>query len=483
MVPVNTPPAADPRTLGPSVVIVGGGPGGYEAALVAAQLGADVALVEDCGPGGNAVLTDVVPSKALISTASSRLRALGVGELGLRYTSEEGPLTPDAVEQTVRTHMGKVNARVVGLADAQSRDVRDSLESAGVRVLTGRGRLLSNDRVHVDLASGGTMALDADAILVSTGAHPRELDSARPDGERILTWKQLYALEEVPPELVVVGSGVTGAEFASAYDALGSTVTLVSSREHVLPGHDADAAQVIEDVFARRGLTVVSRCRAEAVRRAGDGVEVDLSDGRTITGSHCLMAVGAIPNTSGIGLEQAGVRTSRSGHVEVDGVSRTTARGVYAAGDCTGVMPLASVAAMQGRIAMWHALGDAVSPLRLHTVSSTIFTHPQIATVGQSQDDIEAAEVPTATAMLPLASNPRAKMEGIHDGFVKLFCRVGSGTVIGGVVVAPIASELIFPVAVAVDQRLTVDQLAHTFTVYPSLSGSIAEAARRLRRH
>ncbi len=279
---------------------------------------------------------------------------------------------------------------------------------------------------------------------------------------------------------MVVGSGVTGAEFASAYDALGVDVVLVSSRDRVLPGEDGDAAEVIEDVFQRRGMTVLSRSRAASVVRSGDGVVVTLADGRTVEGSHCLMAVGSVPNTAGLGLEDAGVRLTSSGHVEVDRVSRTSARGVYAAGDCTGVLPLASVAAMQGRIAMWHALGDAVTPLDLRTVSANIFTAPEIATVGWTQAQIEAGEAQGKVVKLPLAGNPRAKMQGIHDGFVKLFCRTGSGTVIGGVVVAPRASELIHAVTLAVEHRLTVDDVAQAFTVYPSLSGSIAEAARRL---
>ena len=259
-------------------------------------------------------------------------------------------------------------------------------------------------------------------------------------------------------------------------------VVLVSSRDRVLPGEDADAAQVIEEVFRRRGMTVLPRSRAASVRRDGDGVVVTLEDGRTVEGSHVLMAVGSVPNTTGLGLEESGVALTASGHIETDRVSRTTARGVYAAGDCTGVLPLASVAAMQGRIAMWHALGDAVSPLDQRTVSATIFTEPEIATVGWTQAQIESGEAQGVVVKLPLAGNPRAKMQGIHEGFVKLFARTGSGTVIGGVVVAPRASELIFPVTLAVEHRLTVDDVAHAFTVYPSLSGSIAEAARRLHR-
>jgi pyruvate/2-oxoglutarate dehydrogenase complex dihydrolipoamide dehydrogenase (E3) component len=280
----------------------------------------------------------------------------------------------------------------------------------------------------------------------------------------------------------VVGSGVTGAEFASAYLALGAEVTLVSSRDRVLPGEDADAAGVLEEVLTRRGMNVLSRSRMASVAREGDRVVVTLTDGRTVEGSHCILALGSVPNTSDLGLERAGIDTDSSGFITVDRVSRTTARGVYAAGDCTGVLMLASVAAMQGRIAMWHVLGDAVAPLDLKTVSSNVFTAPEIATVGWSQRAVDAGEIAVQTVLLPLAGNARAKMQGVRDGFVKLFCRPGTGIVVGGVVVGPRASELIHPVSIAVAESLTADQLAQAFTVYPSMSGSIAEAARRLHR-
>jgi dihydrolipoamide dehydrogenase len=315
-------------------------------------------------------------------------------------------------------------------------------------------------------------------LLIATGATPRILPDAVPDGERILTWRQIYDLPELPEDLIVVGSGVTGAEFAGAYQALGSNVSLVSSRERVLPHEDKDAAVVIEDVFRRRGMNVISKSRAEAVHRKGDGVIVTLADGRTISGSHCLLTVGMIPSTSGIGLSHAGVNRDSRGFVEVDRVSRTSVPGVYAAGDCTGVLLLASVAAMQGRIAMWHALGEAVQPIRLSHVASTIFTDPEIASVGVSQAAVDRGEITTRVMKQPLATNPRAKMGGFRDGFVKIFARPGTGLILGGVVVAPRASELILPIAIAIDQNLTVEQIAHTFSVYPSLSGSLTEAAR-----
>ncbi|WP_327087514.1 NAD(P)H-quinone dehydrogenase [Nonomuraea sp. NBC_01738] len=452
------------------IVIIGGGPGGYEAALVAAQLGAEVTMVEQEGPGGACVLTDCVPSKTLIATSVRKQALHDAPSLGVSFT---GGLDGDV--GVAQVDLPLVNKRVKELAQAQSADIATRVAAEGVEIVHGRGRLVDPRVVKV-----GERTIRADVVLVATGATPRILRGAEPDGERILTWRQLYDLDTLPEHLIVVGSGVTGAEFAGAYRSLGCEVTLVSSRDRMMPNEDADAAEVLEEVYRRRGMNVMGRSRAASVKRTADGVLVTLEDGRVAEGSHALMTVGMVPNTGGIGLAEAGVELDRNGFVKVDKVSRTSASGVYAAGDCTGVLMLASVAAMQGRIAVWHALGEAVQPLRLATVASNIFTDPEIAAVGVAQRSIEAGEIEANVVKLPLATNARAKMQGFNDGFVKLFCRPHTGIVLGGVVVAPRASELILAVSVAVQQRLTVDQLAHTFAVYPSLSGSIPEAARRL---
>jgi len=449
------------------VVIIGGGPGGYEAALVAAQLGANVTLIERDGIGGAAVLTDVVPSKALIAVAEAATDTKGSSVIGVHATN-------------VSIDIAEVNARLKKWAATQSADIQERLLSQGIKVLAGTAELVDAENVKVILRDRTEINLAAEVVLLATGARPRELASAVIDGQRILNWKQLYEFTELPTDLIVVGSGVTGAEFAGAYQALGSQVTLVSSRDQVLPGKDSDAAKVVQDVFAKRGMRVLSQSRAIQVTRSDSGVEVELETGEIVSGSHCLMAVGSLPNTEAIGLENVGVKTNDAGFIDVDKVSRTSVRGVYAAGDCTGVMMLASVAAMQGRIAMWHALGDAVHPLNLETVSSNVFTDPEIATVGVSQSDLDSGNEIASVVNLPLATNARAKMQGISEGFVKIFCRPDTGVIVGGVVVAPKASELIFPIALAIEHRLTVDQMSQTITVYPSLSGSIAEAARQL---
>ncbi len=467
------------------IVIVGGGPAGYESALVARQLGADVTVVDRDGLGGACVLTDCVPSKTLIATSEAMTSLASAGSLGVRFRKGADDAwdddDPDQPPEAVTVDAPTVYGRVKTLALAQSLDIANRLAREGVNVVQGSGRLVDSHHVAVRrMHADSDDVIDADVVLLALGAHPRVVPGAEPDGERILTWREVYDLPEIPERLVVVGSGVTGAEFAGAFQSMGSHVTLVSSRDRVLPGEDADAAAVIEGVFRRRGMTILNGARAVAAERTGDGVLVTLEDGRTVDGTHALMTVGSIPSTQGLGLEEAGVATDASGYITVDKVSRTSVPNVYAAGDCTGVLMLASVAAMQGRIAMWHALGEAVAPINLGNVSATIFTDPEIATVGVRQSDVDEGRVYGVVKKLPLATNARAKMQGITDGFVKLICRPESGKVLGGVVVAPRASELILPVTLAVSLGLNVDQVAHTFSIYPSLSGSLTEAARQL---
>src|SRR3712207_6652771 len=458
------------------IVIIGGGPAGYEAALVAAQLGAEVTVVERDGVGGASVLTDCVPSKTLIAAAGAATSVREATVLGLHGADLSG----------VALDLATVNSRVKSLAMAQSADIHQRLRTEGVRIVDGSGRLadespgLSSHTVEVLDADGGvTETLTSDVVLLATGADPRVLPGAEPDGERILDWRDVYDLQEMPEHLVVVGSGVTGAEFASGYLEAGVPVTLVSSRDRVLPGEDADAAEVLEEVFQSRGGRITERARAAKVTRTEKGVLVELTDGRTVEGSHALMTVGTVPNTAGLNLEQHGVAVTESGHVVVDRVSRTTVPGIYAAGDVTGVFQLASVAAMQGRIAMWHALGEAVAPIRLKTVAANVFTHPEIATVGVQEKSL-ADDADVQVVRLPLATNARAKMSDLRAGFVKLFARRSTGVIVGGVVVSPGASELVLPIALAVTKGLTVADLAQTFAIYPSLSGSITEAGRRL---
>jgi pyruvate/2-oxoglutarate dehydrogenase complex dihydrolipoamide dehydrogenase (E3) component len=472
------------------IVIIGGGPAGYEAALVAAARGpevVDVTVVDCDGIGGACVLWDCVPSKTFIASTGVRTELRRAPDLGYALEFEDAKIS-----------LSKINERVKTLAAAQSADIAERLRNEGVTLIAGRGELIDDvpgmaaHTVKVTAHDGSVSTIKADVVLIATGASPRVLSGAEPDGERILNWRQLYDLEELPEHLVVVGSGVTGAEFVNAYTELGVKVTVVASRDQILPHEDSDAAAVLEEVLADRGVTLVKNARADKVTRATRtrggqtteaGVLVTMTDGRTVEGSHALMTVGSVPNTSGLGLDRVGIELGKGDYLKVDRVSRTSVPGIYAAGDCTGLMLLASVAAMQGRIAMYHALGEGLEPIRLRTVAAAVFTRPEIAAVGVPQSKIDDGSVPARTVVLPLNTNARAKMSGLRRGFVKIFCRPATGVVIGGVVVAPIASELIMPIALAVQNGNDVEDLAQTFSVYPSLAGSITEAGRRLMAH
>ncbi len=455
------------------IVILGGGPAGYEAALVADELGAEVTIVADEGLGGASVLWDCVPSKALI-VASEAMEwvhtadALGVHIAGL-----------DEVDRTV-VDFKRVGNGVLELGANQSRDIERRVLAGDVELIRGRGRISDFHEVTATRDDGTEVVLPADYVLVATGSTARVLPFFEPDGERVLVSQQAYSLPEVPEHLIVVGSGATGAEFAHAFRRFGAEVTLVSSRELILPTEDPDAAAVIESVFERRGMTILRRSRAVSCERRGDEVVIGLKGGGEVVGSHVLFTVGQVPTSADIGLEACGIEPTAGGGIEVDGVGRTSCRWVYAAGDVIGRVMLASVAAMQGRTAMWHALGEAVQPIRDDAIVGTIFTDPEVATVGMSPEEATAAGYPVQTARLDFRSNPRAKMIHGTDGFVKVHAMVGSGTVVGGVVVSARASDLIQPLAVAVQNRLSVAQLAQTLTVYPSMAGSVAECARML---
>jgi NAD(P)H dehydrogenase (quinone) len=289
-----------------------------------------------------------------------------------------------------------------------------------------------------------------------------------------------------------VGSGATGAEYAHAFARFGSEVHLISSRDQILPSEDPDAAAVIEDSFERWGATIHRRRRAIDLERGSDGVRVKVgasapAGGRAVTdtgtwveGSHALFCIGQVPASAGLGLEQAGVELADGGAIPVDAVSRTNVHTIYAAGDVTSGIMLASVAAMQGRNAMWHALGRAVEPLRKDSIAACIFTNPEVASVGLTPADADRARIPIETISLPFAGNARAKMERTTDGFVKIHAMAGSGTVVGAVIVSVNASDLISSLSVAVHNRLTVSQLSHTMSIYPSMDGSTREVARML---
>ncbi len=444
-------------------VIVGGGPAGHAAATAAATLGARVTLVEDSIVGGAAHLWDCIPSKAMVAS-SMRISAIrNAARLGL---SDAGPVDLD---------MTRLVERLEHITGSLAAGVTDMLMSQGVEIVRGRGRFLDGHTVEA-VGDAGTVRLPFDVALVSTGSRPWVPDWAEVDGERMLTTRHAYHLAELPEHIVIVGSGVTGVEMVHIFSSLGSQVTLLVSRHHVLPHRDAEVAAVLEEDFLERGVRLLKGSRASAIRKTADGVEVETEDGRSVAGTHVLLAVGSVPNTEDLGLAAAGVTTSR-GYVTVDEWQRTSAPHIYAAGDVTGQMPLSSVATMQGRKIGRHLMGHEVTPVDLNRVSQAIFTEPEIASVGLEEVDAAAVGRKVRITKVPFAANPRALIQANPRGFAKVVSDPATHVVLGGTVVGHHASELIGTIALAVQARLRVDALVETLMVHPSLMESIVEAA------
>jgi pyruvate/2-oxoglutarate dehydrogenase complex dihydrolipoamide dehydrogenase (E3) component len=447
----------------PSFLIIGAGPGGTAAATNAAALGARVVLVERDIVGGAAHLWDCIPSKTLTATAIRIDSMRNAAALGL--VAAAGQVDPRQLTERIHHISGDINRGWVSL-----------LRSQGVEIVEGTGRLVSPTEAVVD-TDRGERTFSFDRALISTGSAPRVPDWAEVDGELVLTTRHAYALAEIPEHMVVVGSGVTGVEFVHIFESLGSQVTLVVSRQQILPHRDPEVAAVLEEDFLERGVRLVIGARATAIEKTpGGGVVVVCDDGRRVAGSHALLAVGAVPQTAGLGLEGIGVETS-GGYLIVDEFSRTNLPHIYGAGDCTGQMLLSSVAAMQGRKIARHALGLAVTPIDYSKVAQAVFTQPEIASVGLEEADAAALGRKVRTTKVPFATNARALLQGYTRGFVKVISDPATGVVLGGTIVGHRASELIGILALAVQGRLPVNVLVETLLVHPSLSESISDAA------
>ena len=448
------------------LVIIGGGPAGNTCATVAATLGAEVTLVEREIISGAAHLWDCIPSKALIATGGELSELRRAPEMGL--AAAEGALDVQALKR-----------RIDSIQSHLHESVCDLLNSQGVRLLIGTARFKDDHTIVVE-TSGGLEELEADFVVIATGSRPRVPDFAAVDGERILTTRDCYPPPEIPEHAIVIGSGVTGVEFTHMFASLGSKVSLLVSRQQVLPIKDAEVASVLEEAFLDRGVTLLKGARACEIDRDGDVVHVRCEDGRVIDGSHAILAVGSLPNTEDLGLADAGVLLDDAGYVVVNHNCVSSQRHVYAIGDVSGKLPLSSVAAMQGRKIAEHLMGMHNRPHRnldYDKAASAVFTEPEIADVGLAEAEAFASGRKIRVTKVPFTANAKALIKGDPRGFVKIISDPATGVVLGGSIVGRNAAELIGVVALAVTAGLKVSDIVDSLLVHPALSESLADAA------
>lgn len=446
-------------------MIIGGGPAGNSAATYAARLGAQVTLIERDVIGGAAHLWDCIPSKTMIATGGAMSFTRRIGGMGLE-------------QQDAEVDVAALTGRIEDIKGRLQRNTIQLLESQGVRMIAGGARLLGPNRVEVTTSSS-VEVIEADAILISTGSRPRIPDWCHPDGERILTTRDCYPPKQFPTSITVVGSGVTGVEFVHMFSSFGAQVTLVVSRQQVLPNKDAEVAAVLEDDFLRRGVRLLKGARATSIERVDDQVVVSCDDGRVVHSSHAVLAIGSVPNTDGLGLEAGGVEAER-GYVIINRHCQSNVSHIYAAGDVSGKLPLSSVASMQGRKVAEHVMGlqkVAHRHLDYDKAASAIFTEPEIADVGLAETEAFAQGRKIRVTKVPFSATPKALINNDSRGFVKIVSDPATGVVLGGSIVGRHAAELISVIALAVTAHLKVSDIVESLFVHPALAEALAEAA------
>jgi dihydrolipoamide dehydrogenase len=446
-------------------VIIGGGPAGNTAATHAARLGAQVTLIERDVIGGAAHLWDCIPSKTMIATGGAMSFTKRIHGMGLEQQEAEVDIA--ALEGRIADIKGRLQSNTIRL-----------LESQGVRLLMGSAQFAGPHEIDV-ATSSGVERITADAVLVATGSRPRVPEWCFPDGERILTTRDCYPPKVFPTSMTVVGSGVTGVEFVHMFSSFGSAVSLVVSRQQVLPSKDPEVAAVLEDDFLRRGVRLLKGARATSIERVDNEVVVSCDDGRVVRSSHAVLAIGSVPNTDGLELDIAGVKADR-GYVTINRHCQSNVAHIYAAGDVSGKLPLSSVASMQGRKVAEHVMGlhkVAHRHLDYDKAASAIFTEPEIADVGLAETEAFAVGRKIRVTKVPFSSNPKALINNDSRGFVKIVSDPATGVVLGGSIVGRHAAELISVIALAVTANLTVSDIVESLLVHPALSEALAEAA------
>ena len=439
-----------------TMIVIGGGPAGITAALEAANCGARVTLVSSEPVGGRANWHSLVPSKVLLTAADHLGEAAHNPALGLAGAPPE----PD---------LPSLRDRIADQARAWHRHHVSLLESRGVGIVSATARFLDAHRVELSREGADAETMSFDRAVIATGSLPIFLPDIKPDGRRVLAPRLAGKLAEWPAHMIVVGGGVTGAEFAYFFNRMGADVTWVTDLPQILPRVDPDLSDVLEQALSARGITVMKSAPVELVRPQMDGVSVTLNDGRTLAGSHGFLAIGRRADMTDLALDAAEVEVTPQG-IATDAFGRTSQAHIYAAGDVTGPPFVANRGQSQARVAARHASGVETAGFRPGTVVEAVYTAPQLAVVGLSESEATATgrSVKVFRAAMGEALKPR--LAGATEGFIKILCDREDGRVLGGGACCDRAAEVLAPVAIAIAGATTFETLAAVFPAYPTLS-------------
>ena len=452
------------------VVVIGAGPGGYVAAIRAAQLGLRTAVVERRFLGGVCLNVGCIPTKALLHTAD----LLEEARAGKRFGVVAQEVTLDW--KAALKHKEQVVRQMTG-------GVGSLMKKNKIDVYNGTARLAGRNSVRVTDGDGNQTELAARNVILATGARPKELPAigAAIDEDRILSSTGALELKEVPTSLLIVGAGAIGVEFASMYRAFGSEVTLVEMLPRIVPNEDEEISAELTRALARRGITILTGARLERVERDDAGVTATVAGGegkqQRLTVERLLLGIGITPNTQDLGLEDLGVVLDPRGFIQVDGMMQTTEPGLYAIGDCVPTPWLAHVASAEGIVAAEHIAGRAPPPLNYDKIPNCTYCSPEVASIGLSEAEARARGYEVKVGRFPFAANGKASILGQRTGFVKIVAEATFDEVLGVHMIGPRVTELIAEGGVALAHEATAESLMRTVHAHPTLYEALGEAA------
>ena len=450
------------------LMIVGSGPGGYVAAIRAAQLGMKVACVEADRLGGVCLNIGCIPTKAML-TSAMLVNEMKEGERhGITATGLSFDLAP-------------AQKRSRAVADQMNKGIGFLFKKNKVTHIQGFGRLQGKGKVEVEAADGSRTVFEAANVIIATGSRPRDLPVLKIDEERI--WSSTGALmqQKAPASLLIVGAGAIGMEFADVYSAYGTKVTIVEALDRILPLEDAEISKFMERTYKKRGIDIHTSARFEKAEILADGVNVTFKDAKgaahQLKVEYVLSAVGRVPNSQGIGLETAGVKVDDRGFVVVDAQLRTNVPGIFAIGDVAGHQLLAHKASHEGIVCVEHIAGKGHGTVDYGNVPNCTYCHPEVASVGLTEEQAKAQGFDIEVGKLPWVAIGRAVASGHSDGFVKIIRDKKYSEILGAHIVGPHATELIAEFVVGRHLESTVEELEKAMHPHPTLSEGVSEGA------
>jgi len=449
------------------LAVLGSGPGGYVAAIKAAQLNAEVTVIEDTEVGGTCLNWGCIPTKAMLASSELLSKSRELGAFGIEL---KGELVPN---------LAKIIERKNKVVSTQVKGIKGLFKSWEITLKEGRGVLTSAGEIEVRTKDGNTGKVEADAIIIATGSRPAQIPTFPFDGKNILSSTEALELNEIPKSLLIVGAGVIGCEFACLYRELGADVTIVEMLPRAVATEDHEISELLERELKKKKIKLITEIRVARVEIKEDGVHAFLSDGKELVAEKMLVAIGRTFNSDNMGLESVGVHKGGRGEIIVNNKMETNVPGIYAVGDVTGGLLLAHMASKEGIVAAKNIMGiDAT--INYNVVPAAIFTSPEIASVGIREHQAAEKGIKYKTGHFQFRGLGKAHAMGEIAGFIKLIAEESSDKLIGAHIIGPHASDLIHEVALAMKAGLTVRDVADTIHAHPTLAEGVMEAAEDL---